>query len=792
MTNNLPAQAEIVIIGGGVIGCSVAYHLGKLGRRDVVVLERHKIGCGTTWHSAGNVTRFATSPTMMKLLAYGAELYAGIEAETEQAVGWRNCGRVMMAQTPERMEELKRMTALGRALGTEIEILSPGEAAVKLPIIRTDDLVGAAFSPGDGRVNPTDLTMAYAKGARAHGIRFVEETRVTGVRVEGGAVRAVDTDAGEIACETVVNCGGLWAKQIGEMCGVTVPLHANEHFYMLTKPIDGVSPDMPTFRDPDSLTYGREDVGGLLVGCFDTDAKALPLERLPEDFAFALLNEDWDQFEPYMKSAIERIPALESVEVHTLLNGPESFTPDGNMLMGAAPELRGYYVLAAMNSGGVTLSGGAGHALADWIVEGHPTIDVTELDIRRFSPIHGNDAWLRERSREMTSFHFMVAGPDHDFETGRMLRRSVLHDRLAERGARFGSIMGWERPNWFDTGEDGDDSFPYVQAEHRAARQGVAVFDLSSSTKILVQGRDAGRHLQTLSAADTAVPPGTAIVAPFLNERGGVESFPILLRLQDDAWLILSEPGQSTRDLDWIRRQNSEHDQTYAFDVTPAWTILGLIGPEVPALLERTGAAASTVRQMTPGSLRQLEIGYATGWMLCSPLTDAWQLLVPTEYAVGAYQSILDSGCEFGLRDAGHHALESLRLQAAVPQWGRELSAQVSAFEGGLRRYLDLSENTDFIGREALLRQEEQGLTASVRAFTVADARARPLGGEPILRNGAPAGLVSSTAYDHDIGRALVMGYLDGGTAEGRFELDMAGSVVQLAPYEPTSLEAGR
>ena len=449
MMDSVPAHARVVVIGGGIVGCSVAYHLALQGWREIVVVERQRLGCGTTWHSAASIGRLANSALGQRMLAYTVELLPRLEAESGRPVGWRNCGRVQLASTRQRLEDLRHVAAVGRAVGTPFEIISPREAADKLPIITPDGLVGALWSPGNGRVNPTELTAAYAEAATRRGVRFLETTPVTAVRTRAGAVTGVGTSRGEIACEVVVNCAGLWARRVGALGGVDVPLWANEHFYLLTKPMAGVSADMPTFSDRDALIYGREEVGGLLVGFFDRNAKPLSPDQLPEDFAFGLLEADWDQAEPYVKTAMARIPALGQTEIHMLLNGPESFTPDGSFLMGESPGLRGFFTLAGMNSSGINHAAGAGRALAGWITDGDPGIDVTAFDIRRFDASHNSEPWLRERVREVPSTTYLMHRAAPEFTTGRQRRLSPLHARLAERGARFDSVMGWERPEYF-------------------------------------------------------------------------------------------------------------------------------------------------------------------------------------------------------------------------------------------------------------------------------------------------------------------------------------------------------
>ena len=529
--DSLPTQARVVIVGGGIVGCSVAYHLTELGWRDVVVIEQGRLSGGTTWHAAGLVGQLRSHANMTRLIRASTELYAGLEAETGLATGWKQCGSLTVARTPERMTMLRRTASMARAQGVAIELLSPREAAEKWPVMRHDDLVGAAWLPGDGKANPTDITQALAKGARGRGARVFEETRVTGVATRDGAVTGVATTRGAIRCEVLCICAGQWSREVGRLCGVSVPLHSAEHMYIVTGPIAGVHPDLPVMRDPDGYIYFKEEVGGLVMGGFEPDAKPWGSDGIPADFAFQLLPDDWDQFEILMEKALERVPALASAEVKTFVNGPESFTPDNNFLLGAAPEMRGVFVGAGFNSMGIASAGGAGRALAEWIVEGEPTLDLWPVDIRRFASFNNNPAWLRDRVKEVLGLHYAMPWPNRELDTARPFRRSPLYDRLAAKGAVFGSKMGWERPNFFapagaerriDYSFGRQNWFAATAAEHRACREAVALFDMTSFAKFLLQGADAEAVLQRACANDVAVPVGTTVYTALLNARGGL------------------------------------------------------------------------------------------------------------------------------------------------------------------------------------------------------------------------------------------------------------------------------
>ena len=591
---SLPSHARVVVIGGGVVGASVAYHLAERGCADVVLLERSKIGSGTSWHAAGNMETYRADPLVGEMVRYAVELYPRLEAETGQALGWRRTGRVTFTHLPERMAQFRGLPALGRARGIEIELLSPRQVAEKLPIVSDKGLAGGAWIPSDGRINPTDLAMAFAKGARMRGVRVLEDAAVLGMTARNGRVDSVATAAGIVKCEAVVIAAGLWSPQLGAMIGVRVPLHAVQHCYLLTKPIDIVARDMPLFLSYDERLYGREDVGGLLVGFFD--AKAIPVAPadLPRDFSFGLLDGNWDQIEPNMAIALERFPVLQRAEIRTLLNGPESFTPDMQMLLGEAPEVRGCYLATGMNSSGIALSACAGRLTAEWILDGRPGLDATPLDIRRFAASQALTAYARDRASEVVSHMCRLRAADLDFEGTRMIRRSPLHDALAVHGARFISVLGWERPVRFAAGDEPADP---VAAELAAATDGVALFDRSSDCKLRLDGPRAEALLRKLSGAVTDVAVGGVLSAPMLNPRGGVEALPVLVRLGVESWLLLAEAEQATRLASWIDWHRPERGVSVV-DVTSGWAALALAGAK------RGGAACDawcfTDRRQSP------------------------------------------------------------------------------------------------------------------------------------------------------------------------------------------------
>ena len=808
----LPSHARVVIAGGGIVGTSLAYHLAKLGWRDTVLLEQGSLSGGTTWHAAGLVGQLRSSSNLTQLIRYSADLYSRLEAETGQATGWKRCGSISVARTRERMVQLERNAALARSYGIEAEVISAKQAGERYPLMRTDDLVGAVWIPGDGKANPADVTQALARGARAGGAQIHEGVAVTGVRIERGRVAGVDTSEGVIATEIFVNCAGMWARELGRMSGVTVPLHACEHMYIVTNPIDGVTPDLPVMRDGDGHIYFKEEVAGLLMGGFDPWAKPWGMDGIPSGFRFGTLPEDWAKFEPLMRHAIERVPALESAQVRLHMNGPESFTPDNYFILGEAPEVRRYYVGAGFCSGGIAAAGGAGHALAAWIVEDRAPMDLWQADIRRFAPFHANPEFLRERVSEIVGVHYFVAFPNRELESGRGIRRSSLYERLRDRRACFGSKMGWERANWFappgvtpgiEYSFGRQNWFPYAAAEHRACREAVALFDQSSFSIFRLEGPQAEAVLQRLCANDVAVAPGRMVYTAMLNIRGGFESDLTVTRLAPDAFLIVTGSAQTTRDAHWIQSHIPEGARVTLTDVTGSYAVLGLMGPrsrEVLARLTRTDLSSAA---FPFASSQEIWLGRAR--VRASRITYVgelgWELYVPTEFAAGVYDALQDAGGDLGLTDAGYYAIDSLRVEKAYRAWGRELTADDTPLEAGLGFAVRFDKAAPFIGRDTLLPLRGRPLTRRLVNFVLDDPQALPLGDEPIWCDGHLVGSTSSAAYGHTLGRAVAMGYvkrpegIDAAFLAGaRFEIEIGGDRVGAhgslrPPYDPDGLK---
>jgi glycine cleavage system T protein len=811
MSQGLPPHTRVVIIGGGIVGTSVAYHLTKLGWTDVVLLERREVSCGTTWHAAGLVGQLRSTHNLTKLAAYGADLYDRLEAETGQATGFRRCGSVSVARTRERMIELKRGASMARGFGIEIDVITPAEAGKRWPLMRTDDLVGAVWIPRDGRTNPIDTTRALAIGARNGGALVLENVKVTGIHRRHGAVTGVTTDRGQIACEVVVNAAGMWGREVGRMADVTVPLHASEHFYIVTEPMPGVTSDLPVLRDTDGHVYVREEVGGLLMGGFEPVAKPWGMSGIPEDFAFSLLPEDWDHFRLLMEEACVRIPSLEHAPVRQHVNGPESFTPDNRYVLGEAPELKKFFVAAGFNSIGIASGAGAGKAIAEWIVAGEPTMDLWDVDVRRFAPVQGNPRYLRDRTVEVVGLLYANHWPFRQVETARPLRRTALHDRVAARGACFGVVMGWERANWYAPPGvspkyvytfDRQNWFPYAAEEHRAVREAVGLFDQSSFAKFLLEGPDAERALQTLCANDVAVPPGKIVYTSMLNAHGKIEADLTVTRLAAERYFVVTSAAVATRDFDWIRRHLGADTRAVLTDISSSYATLGVMGPRSRELLQRITDADLSNDEFPFGTAQEIYLGYGMARALRITYVGelGWEIYIPSELAVTVYDALVEAGHDLGLRHAGYHALDSLRMEKAYRSWGHDLTSEDTPLEAGLGFTVAFDKRGGFIGRDALLRQRDQPVRRRLLVFTLEDPEPLLFGDEPIYREGELVGRTSSAAYGHTVGRAAALGYVSHTTAidrafveTGRWELEIAcdrfGARASFeAPYDPRGL----
>src|SRR5205809_464881 len=847
MTSQLPAESKVVIVGGGIVGCSIAYHLAKLGWKDVVLLEQNQLAGGTTWHAAGLIGRLRTTNSMTKINKYSAELYAGLEKETGHPVGWKPVGSLIVARSKERLTQLRRTAAMSEWFGVEVHLINPEAAGEKWPLLRIDDVLGAAWLPHDGKVIPQEAAVELAKGAQSHGARIIENVRVldvlqrdgraVGVRAQFSDSTAADvrkreardedqslvTSAAtvEIKADYVVLAGGMWTRELGLGCGVTIPLYPVEHHYAVTEPIDGAFDELPVGRDPDLCIYFRGEANAVLLGAFQALSKPWMVERVPEDFSFRLLEPDWDRFAEPLKNGRWRIPALESCGIAKFVNGPESFTPDNNFILGEAPELRNLFVAAGFNSVGIASAGGAGKYLAEWIVEGQPSLDLWSVDIRRFGPWANNRVFLRERVTEVLGLHYQMAWPNREFETGRGLRRTPLHERLAAQGACFGVKNGWERPNWFARSNtrhgprDTEHNTPLAEdplteysfgrqnwfanhaTEHRAAREKVAIFDQTGFSKFILKGPDATGLLQRLCGNNVDVAVGKTVYTGLFNQRGGFECDLTLVRLALDEFHIITGTAQAVRDADWIRRNTAHNEHAELVDVTGGFGVLGVMGPDSRALLSRLTEADLSNAAFPFGTARQIGIGPALVRAVRITYIGelGWELHVPMDQLALVCDRLMAAGLDFGVANAGHYAINSLRLEKGYRAWGAELSPDDTPLEAGLAFAIDWSKA--FIGRDVLLKQKASGVRRRLAIFVLEDPEPILWGGELIHRDGKPVGYTTSGSYGHTVGGAIAMGYVNHSaevTAEfihsGRYEVNVSGrrcaATLHLqAPYDP-------
>ncbi|MCP4472025.1 MAG: FAD-dependent oxidoreductase, partial [Gammaproteobacteria bacterium] len=799
-------------VGGGIIGCSTAYHLAKMGVSEVVLLETHKLTSGSTFHAAGLVGQLRTNANITQLLGYSVELYKTLEQETGLATGWKMNGGLRLACNEARWIEVKRQATTAHSFGLDMHLLTPQEALDLWPIMDIDDLVGAAFLPTDGQANPSDITQSLASGARKGGVRICEDTQVSGFEFDGNAIRAVQTDNGRIECEKLVICGGLWSRQLGRMAGVNIPLVSVQHQYLATEKIEGVPANLPTLRDPDRLTYFKEEVGGLVMGGYEPNPIPWAEQGIPEGFNFTLLDNDWDHFEPLLEQAIARVPTLAEVGIKQMLNGPESFTPDGNFILGAAPERDNVFVGAGFNAFGIASGGGAGMALAEWVHKGEPPFDLWPVDIRRFGKPHADVDWVRRRTLEAYSKHYTMAWPHEENKTCRPCRRSPLYDSLLAQGACFGEKFGWERPNWFASSPDKardeysfgrQNWFDAIGAEHRAVRERVALFDQSSFAKYRVSGADAGEALSWICANRIDAPVGAVVYTQMLNRRGGIESDLTVTRATDDEFYLVTGTGFATHDFDWIRRNIPAGCDARVDDVTSAWAVLTLMGPKARDLLQPLVRDDISHAALAFASMRELALDGALMRALRVSYVGelGWELHVPVECAAMVYQRLMAAGEEHGIVNAGYRAIESLRLEKAYRAWGADIGPDYNPVEAGLAWAVDLKSGKDFIGREAILEQQQRPLAKSLAGFTLADRNVVLLGRETIYRNGERVGWLSSAGWGYTLETNIGLGYVRNKAGvdkdylqSGSYELEVAGERhscdIQLQPlYDPKMLK---
>ncbi|ATN35727.1 FAD-dependent oxidoreductase [Rhizobium sp. ACO-34A] len=787
----LPSHAQIVVIGGGIIGCSTAYHLARDHKADVVLLEQGTLTSGSTWHAAGLVGQLRSSASITRVLKYSVDLYKGLEAETGLATGWKMTGCLRLATNQDRWTEFRRLATTAGSFGMEMHLVSPEEVKRMWPLMNVGDLVGASWLPTDGQASPSDITQSLAKGARMHGAKIVENVRVTGFDMKDGRIVAVKTTLGDITCEKVVNCAGQWARQVGAMAGINVPLQPVKHQYIITEKIDGLATDAPTIRDPDRLTYFKEEVGGLVMGGYEPNPQPWTTGDVPDEWAFRLFDDDFDHFEQHMVQAIERIPALEKAGVKQMINGPESFTPDGNFILGVAPECSNMFVGAGFNAFGIASGGGAGWVLAQWVVDGEAPLDLWVVDIRRFSGMHRDRQWVLDRTLEAYGKHYTVAFPHEEYESGRPRLTSPLYERLKAHGAVFGSKLGWERPNWFaPEGTEGRDVysmgrqnwFDAVGVEHAHVREAVGIFDQSSFAKYEVTGPDALKVLDHICANDVTKPVGRLTYTQLLNTRGGIEADLTVARLGEDRFYIVTGTGFRTHDFGWIADHVPAGAKVEMADVTEDWGTLSLMGPKARDVLAAVTAADVSNVAFPFGHAREITI--AGSVMRALRITYVgelgWELHVPIAAIGEVFDALMAAGQRFGVKPVGYRALESLRLEKGYRAWGSDITPNDTPLEAGLGFAVKLRRNADFLGRSALQAVAGEPLKKRLTGFT-AGPDVVLLGRETILRNGEPVGYLTSGGYGYTLGKAIGYGYVRnaGGVSDdyltsGSYELVVA------------------
>lgn len=808
----IPKHARAVIIGGGVSGCSVAYHLAKSGWTDIVLLERRQLTCGTTWHAAGLIGQLRDSANMTRLAKYSADLYVKLEAETGVATGMRQVGSISVALTAERHEELLRQATVARIFGVDVAEISPGEAKALYPHLEIGDVVGAVHLPLDGQCDPANIAMALARGARMRGARILEGVKVVDVTRASGRVTGVEYESdgarGAIACDVVVNCAGMWGRDLAEASGVTLPLHACEHFYLVTEPIAGLG-HLPVLRVPDECAYYKSDAGKMMLGAFEPVAKPWGMTGwgqagIREDFCFDTLPEDWDHFQPILEQAMRRLPLFQTAGIHTFFNGPESFTPDDRYYLGEAPELGGYWVAAGYNSVGIAGSGGAGMALAHWITEGEPPFDLWEVDIRRAQPFQRNRRYLKERVGETLGLLYADHFPYRQMATARGVRRSPLHEHLKSQGAVFGEVAGWERANWFAWhGQAAEyryswkrqNWFDNARAEHMAVRSGVGLFDMTSFGKIRVEGRGACAFLNRLCANEIDVAVGRIVYTQMLNARGGIESDLTVTRLSETAFLLVVPGATLQRDLAWLRRHVGDAFAVIT-DVTAAEAVLCVMGPQARQVLGRVSPADLSNAAHPFGTAREIEIGMglARAHRVTYVGELGWEVYVPTEQAAHVFEALTEEG---DITLCGLHALDSCRIEKAYRHFGHDITDEDHVLEAGLG-FAVRTDKPDFIGREAVLRKRDAGLARRLVQFRLTDPAPLLYHNEAIVRDGRIVGPVTSGAYGHFLGGAIGLGYVPcAGETEAdvlgsSYEIEVAGvrhaAVASLVPmYDPKS-----
>jgi len=815
-TNRFPARAQVIIIGGGVIGCSTAYHLAKLGWKDVILLEQNQLTAGTTWHAAGLVEAAGFfSATKVGMAKYTLELYAQLEKETGQATGFNPVGMLEIACTPSRLEGLRRISAFGRYFDVDIEEISPTEVQKLWPMMDTSDVLAGFLSPDDGSVSSIDVTMALAKGAKNGGVHIFDETKVTGIMKKNNRVTGVVTDKGEIEAEYVVNCAGMWAGELGKLAGVNIPLQAAEHYYLITEPIEGVTDDIPVLVDSDRYAYYREEVGGLLLGVFEPIAAPWSINGIPTGFSFGEIQPDWDRMMPFLEPVMDRIPIVKQSGIHKFFCGPESFTADNSTLMGETPELDNFFVAAGLNSLGILLGGGVGKVMAEWIVNGLPDVDITGVDIARMVPFQNTPKYRKDRTVETLGMMFEEGYHNRQYTTARNIRKSAFHDRMTAANAYFGCYAGWEYPDWFapkgvepkvEYSWGRQNWFEYSVAEHRATRGNVTLMDYSVMGKILVQGRDAEKYLNPICANNIAVPVGRCVYTQWLNKTGTIEADLTVTRLAEDQFLILTGDKTINNVQAWLRRHIPTDAHVFITNITSAYSVLNIQGPKSRDFLSCITNADMSNDAFPFLTMQEIDIGYALVKALRVTYVGelGWELYIPTEFSLHVFDTLIEKGEDFGLKLIGLQALESLRLEKAYRDYGGDIDNTDTPLEVGLGYFVKFDKPGGFIGRDALLKLKESGYRYRMPQFLLEDPEPMMHYGEIIYRDGKPVGYIMAGSFGHTLGASVGVGPVENDgdivTAEyirsGTYEIDIAGTrypaKVSLRPMYDPKLERVR
>jgi glycine cleavage system aminomethyltransferase T/glycine/D-amino acid oxidase-like deaminating enzyme len=812
-TNNsrtaFPIEVDVVVVGGGIVGCSVLYHLAKAGCTSAVLVERYTVGSGTTSHSAAFIPPMLSTREGSELGKYSNKLYSSLEEETGQATGYRVCGHLNMATSAERHEELKRVVSIIRSSDTEVELIGPAETKAMWPLLNVDDVRASIWMPAGARVDPTDTCQALTKGAKSRGARICENTSVEEILVNDGRIHGVRTTKGTIKCSVVVNCAGLWGRELAATASAFAPMFACEHFYLLTDRMEGVSPNLPMLRDADSHLYVREDVGGLLVGCFEPNPRSIRVADLPKG-PLIQLNEDWDHFEPMMANAIRRIPALAHAGARRLVNGPESFTIDHLPLMGESAEVRGLFYACGMNSVGMLLGGGVGMATAEWILKGRPPLDLWSHDVRRFSRFQDNVGAVSVRIPEVLARHQAINWLGSDYQTARGIRKSPFYGVYQSRGAYFYQRAGWERPLYVSNSREPQHVdrtfgrpkwFDRWAEEHLAARLSVAVYDETPLAKFFVQGRDAEAFLQRMCANDVAVAPGRSVYTAMLNVDGGIESDLTATRLTRETYLLVTGSQQANHDLDWLRRNLSNEEAVVITEVTSAYATLGIAGPCSRELMSRISPADFSSEAFPFRTAKEIEVGFVRCMAVRVSFTGelGWELYLPTDLAEGVLHSVLEAGADLGVRLCGTSAINSLRLEKGFRGWGHDIGPEDTPIESGLMFAVRCKDKQMFIGREAILKRQQESPARRLMSVIFKDDRAFPLGGEPIFLRGERVGVMCTASFGHTLGRAVGLGWIAtsaikaSDTSSDQLEVEVSDhryvvTAQVKAPYDPQGL----